>query len=192
MQRLKGIDKFEAVVFCGGFVHHLLLRQLYNNDPLVIEFEFNGVGVRYLWGNLCYDLTISNFQLKMEAGKHRASYNLYEFSLAFQVRPDDKQHVGPPVITVSALSYATPNPESEQEPMYSTRASTQSQPKGAPSQYLEGMINKLREDFANMQADFGLQLAQQADCFFWASMQWRYNKHMVRDPNVDENMDQFE
>ncbi|KAF3432425.1 hypothetical protein FNV43_RR27165 [Rhamnella rubrinervis] len=30
------------------------------------------------------------------------------------------------------------------------------------------------------------------DCFFWASMQGRYNKHVVRDPHVDEDMDQFE
>ncbi|KAF3450544.1 hypothetical protein FNV43_RR06631 [Rhamnella rubrinervis] len=41
------------------------------------------------------------------------------------------------------------------------RASTQSQPEGAHSQYLEGMINELRKDFANMRADFGLQLVQQ-------------------------------
>ncbi|KAF3455894.1 hypothetical protein FNV43_RR00536 [Rhamnella rubrinervis] len=54
----KGIDQFEAsifgdftrmktVKFCGGFVHHLLLRQLYNDDPHVIEFEFNGVGATF-------------------------------------------------------------------------------------------------------------------------------------------------
>ncbi|KAF3443793.1 hypothetical protein FNV43_RR13483 [Rhamnella rubrinervis] len=54
----KGIDQFEAsifgdftrmktVQFCGGFAHHLLLRQLYNDDPYVIEFEFNEVGARF-------------------------------------------------------------------------------------------------------------------------------------------------
>ncbi|KAF3441117.1 hypothetical protein FNV43_RR15028 [Rhamnella rubrinervis] len=54
----KGIDQFEAsifgdftrmkiVQFYGGFVHHLLLRQLYNDDPHVIEFEFNRVGARF-------------------------------------------------------------------------------------------------------------------------------------------------
>ncbi|KAF3434592.1 hypothetical protein FNV43_RR21677 [Rhamnella rubrinervis] len=54
----KGIDQFEASIFgdftrmktiqfCGGFVHHLLLRQLYNDDLHVIEFEFNGVGARF-------------------------------------------------------------------------------------------------------------------------------------------------
>ncbi|KAF3455294.1 hypothetical protein FNV43_RR05742 [Rhamnella rubrinervis] len=31
-----------------------------------------------------------------------------------------------------------------------------------------------------------------ADCFFWASMEGRYNKHAVRDPHVDEDIEQFE
>ncbi|KAF3437238.1 hypothetical protein FNV43_RR19991 [Rhamnella rubrinervis] len=56
--KLKGINQFEASIFsdftmmkttqfCGGFVHHLLLKQLYNDDPHVIEFEFNRVGARF-------------------------------------------------------------------------------------------------------------------------------------------------
>ncbi|KAF3439360.1 hypothetical protein FNV43_RR17637 [Rhamnella rubrinervis] len=401
----KGIDQFEAsifgdftrmktVQFCGGFVHHLLLRQLYNDDPHVIEFEFNGVGARfdrkafamftglncgkfpketemrnlsyslwtkyfgesgpmtqtefgqafkdiefkydndqeiwdnvkccmfffletvllladrsrlvkknnftiiendnllekYPWGNLCYDLTISSFQSKMEAGKHKTSYSLYRFPLVFQYIVNNE---------------LIPT-EEELHKTYMINF-----------WYLEGMINELREDFANMRADFGLQLAQQgsdirelktmvgqllqyhkqqqivaytppppspapeqephhpihvvcdpfkpvdkkkkaalskflkdrksklstvdgfdkiskevyniflasggwlnndgmdvvlyfirkmidrnsglfpsnviiADCFFWASMQGRYNKHVVRDSHVDEDMEQFE
>ncbi|KAF3443744.1 hypothetical protein FNV43_RR13434 [Rhamnella rubrinervis] len=425
----EGIDQFEAsifgdftrmktVQFCGGFVHHLLLRQLYNDDPHVIEFEFNGVGARfdrkafamftglncgkfpketemrnlsyslwtkyfgesgpmtqtefsqafkniefkydndqeiwdnvkccmfffletvllpadrsrlvkknnftiiendnllekYPWGNLCYDLTISSLRSKMEAGKHKTSYSLYGFPLAFQYIVNNELI---PTEEELQKTYMINFWSERSEPVYTTRASTQSQPEGAHSQYLEGMINELREDFANMRADFGLQLAQQGsdirelktmvgqllqhhkqqqivaytppppspaseqephypihvvwdpfkpvdkkkkaalskflkdrksklstvdgfdkiskevyniflasggwlnndgmdvvlyfirkridsnsglfpsnviitDCFFWASMQGRYNKHVVRDPHVDEDMDQFE
>ncbi|KAF3455295.1 hypothetical protein FNV43_RR05743 [Rhamnella rubrinervis] len=207
----KRIDQFEAsifgdftrmktVQFCGGFVYHLLLKQLYNDDPHVIEFEFNGVG--------------ASFRSKMEARKHRTSYSLYGFPLAFQmwgfhvipmvpnmtplgaffgvryprmlgyqfpnilhynklandvfnkkqyiannelistekelqktyminfwVRLDDKQYVGPPVVHVSPSSAAL-EPELKQEPVYTIRTSTQSQPKGAHLQHLEGMINE--------------------------------------------------
>ncbi|KAF3441480.1 hypothetical protein FNV43_RR15394 [Rhamnella rubrinervis] len=215
----KGIDQFEASIFgdftrmktiqfCGGFVHHLLLRQLYNDDPHVIEFEFNGVGARfdrkafamftglncgkfpketemrnlsyslwtkyfgesgpmtqteftrleniefkcdndqeiwdnvkscmfffletvllpadrsrlvkknnftiiendnllekYPWGNLCYDLTISSLRSKMEAGKHKTSYSLYGFPLAFQMWGF---HVIPMVPTMTSLSVGYP------------------------------------------------------------------------------------
>ncbi|KAF3438427.1 hypothetical protein FNV43_RR21189 [Rhamnella rubrinervis] len=56
------------------------------------------------------------------------------YMINFWVRPDDKQYVGPPVVHVSAPSSAAPEPEPEQEPVYTTRASTQSQPEGAHSQ----------------------------------------------------------
>ncbi|KAF3443792.1 hypothetical protein FNV43_RR13482 [Rhamnella rubrinervis] len=152
----------------------------------------------------------------------------------FWVRPDDKQYIGPPVVHVSAPSSAR---HREREELYTTKLAHNLNPRGAHSQYLEGMINELREDFANMRANFGLQLVQQgsdirelktmvgqllqhhkqqgmdvvlyfirkridsnfglfpsnviiADCFFWAC--WRYNKHVVRDPHVDEDMEQFE
>ncbi|KAF3455400.1 hypothetical protein FNV43_RR00024 [Rhamnella rubrinervis] len=49
----------------------------------------------------------------------------------------------------------------EEELQKTYMVNTQSQPESAPSQHLEGMINELREDFANMWADFGLQLEQQ-------------------------------
>ena len=37
----------KSVVFCGGFVHHVLLRQLECDDTSVMEFDFNGVGARF-------------------------------------------------------------------------------------------------------------------------------------------------
>ncbi|KAF3440772.1 hypothetical protein FNV43_RR19058 [Rhamnella rubrinervis] len=126
------------------------------------------------------------------------------YMINFWVRPDDKQYVGPPVVHVSAPSFAVPEPEPEQEPVYTTRASTQSQPEGAHSQHLEGMINELQEDFGmdvvlyfirkRIDGNFGLFPSNViiVDCFFWASMQGCYNKHVVRDPHVDEDMEQFE
>ena len=35
------------MVFSGGFVYHMLLRQLECRDETVMEFEFNGVGARF-------------------------------------------------------------------------------------------------------------------------------------------------
>ena len=35
------------MVFCGGFVHHMMLHQLEFNDTSVMEFDFNGVGARF-------------------------------------------------------------------------------------------------------------------------------------------------
>ncbi|KAF3432605.1 hypothetical protein FNV43_RR27345 [Rhamnella rubrinervis] len=309
----------KTVQFYGGFAHHLLLRQLYNDDPHVIEFKFNGVGARfdrkafamftglncevvflptdqsrlakknnftiiendnlrdkYPWRNLCYDLTISSLRSKMKAGKYRGSYSLYGFPLAFQYIVNNE---------------LIPT-EDELQKTYMVNF-----------WHLKGMINELREDFVNLRADFGLQLAQQGsdirelktmqivtykpplpspeqqphhpihvvwdpfklvdkkkailskflkdrkaklsvvdgfnkiskevynlflasggwlnndgmdvvlyliqkmikgnsglfpsnviitNCFFWASMQGHYNKHVVRDLNAEEDMEQFE
>ncbi|KAF3448820.1 hypothetical protein FNV43_RR09533 [Rhamnella rubrinervis] len=176
-------------------------RQLYNDDPHVIKFEFNGVGARFdrkafvmITGlncgkfpkesemrNLSYNLRI-NLRSKMEVGKHMTSYSLYGFPLAFKYivnnelipREESERDLHDQLLgkarrqiicraascTCISPSSAAPEPESEQEPVYATRASTQSQPEGAFSQHLEGMINELREDFANIRANFGLQLAQ--------------------------------
>ena len=37
----------KSVVFCDGFIHHMLLRQLECDDTSVMEFNFNGVGARF-------------------------------------------------------------------------------------------------------------------------------------------------
>ncbi|KAF3443304.1 hypothetical protein FNV43_RR12986 [Rhamnella rubrinervis] len=131
--------KDEGIQFCGGFVHHLLLRQLYSDDPHVIELnsmeleqgligrplpcsrlkreastdrsrlvkknnftiiENDNLLEKYPWGNLCYDLTISSLRSKMEAGKHKTSYSLYGFPLAFQMWGF---HVIPMVPTMTSL-----------------------------------------------------------------------------------------
>ncbi|KAF3449581.1 hypothetical protein FNV43_RR10310 [Rhamnella rubrinervis] len=175
----KGIDQFEAsifgdftrmktVQFCGGFVHHLLLRQLYNDDSHMIEFEFNGIGARFDRRAFVMFIRLNCGKFPKESEMRNLSYSLWTkyFGVAedlhdqFLDKADDKQYVRPPVVHVSAPSSVVPEPELEQEPVYTTQASIQSQPEGAPSQHLEGVINELREDFANIRADFGLQLAQ--------------------------------
>ena len=37
----------KSVVFCSGFINHMLLRQLKCDDTSVMEFDFNGVGARF-------------------------------------------------------------------------------------------------------------------------------------------------
>ena len=37
----------KSVVFCDGFIHHMLLHQLECDDTSVMEFDFNGVGARF-------------------------------------------------------------------------------------------------------------------------------------------------
>ena len=37
----------KSVVFCSGFIHHMLLHQLECDDTSVIEFDFNSVGARF-------------------------------------------------------------------------------------------------------------------------------------------------
>ncbi|KAF3432543.1 hypothetical protein FNV43_RR27283 [Rhamnella rubrinervis] len=176
----KGIDQFEASIFsdfirmktiqfCGGFVHHLLLRQLYNDDPHVIEFKFNRVGAWFDRKAFAIFTGLNCGKLPKKLEMRNLSYSLWtkyfgesgpmtqtEFSQTLkdiEFKYDNDQEIWDNV--------KSPEPEPEQEQMYTTRASTQSQPEGAHSQHLEGMINELREDFANMRANFGLQLAQQ-------------------------------
>ena len=37
----------KSMVFYGGFIHHMLLRQLECDDTSVMEFDFNDIGVRF-------------------------------------------------------------------------------------------------------------------------------------------------
>ncbi|KAF3442868.1 hypothetical protein FNV43_RR16786 [Rhamnella rubrinervis] len=121
----------------------------------------------------------------MKTGKPRGSYSFYGFSLVFQMwgfhvipmvsimtpleafldvrYPRMLEYQFSNILHYNRLAndifnkkQVTPKPEPKQEPVNTTRASTQSQPEGAPSQHLEGMINELQEDFANMRADFEL------------------------------------
>ena len=39
--------QMKTVVFCGRFIHHLLLYQVESEHKSVMEFEFNGVGARF-------------------------------------------------------------------------------------------------------------------------------------------------
>ncbi|KAF3454486.1 hypothetical protein FNV43_RR04933 [Rhamnella rubrinervis] len=43
------IGKFlkSRLLFCGGFIHHLLLHQVECDDKYVMEFDFNGIGARF-------------------------------------------------------------------------------------------------------------------------------------------------
>ena len=34
-------------MFCGGFIHHILLHQLECDDTSVMEFDLNDVGARF-------------------------------------------------------------------------------------------------------------------------------------------------
>ncbi|KAF3457439.1 hypothetical protein FNV43_RR02097 [Rhamnella rubrinervis] len=173
----EGIDQFEASILMWGF--HVI--------PMVPTMTSLGafLGVRYP--------RMLGYQFPNILHYNRLANDVF----------NKKQRGG--VEKTYMINFA-PEPEPEQEPVYTTRASTQSQPEGAHSQYLEGMINELREDFANMRADFGLQLAQQgsdirelktmvggcSDIINNRPQCKRYNKHVVRDPHVDEDMDQFE
>ncbi|KAF3451268.1 hypothetical protein FNV43_RR07363 [Rhamnella rubrinervis] len=207
----EGIDQFEASIF-GDFTRMkatilwwicapLLLRQLYNDDPHVIEFEFNGVGARFdrkafamftglncgkfpketEMRNLSYNLW-TNLRSKMEAGKHKTSYSLYGFPLAFQMWGF---HVIPMVPTMTSLGAFL-------GVRYPRMLGYQFSNILHYNRLANDVFNKKQQIVAYTPPPPSPAQEQEPHHPIHASMQGRYNKHVVRDPHVDEDMEQFE
>ncbi|KAF3440581.1 hypothetical protein FNV43_RR18865 [Rhamnella rubrinervis] len=162
-------DNVESHVLFRGFSPDRSRLVKKNNFTII---ENDNLLEKYPWGTYAM---ILRFPVSVEDGrKHKTSYDLSDFLLHFDVGLSCDTHGShhdiaflcriskdaripfPNILhynrwPTTSSTKTTPEPEPEQEPVYTTRASTQSQPEGAHSQYLEGMINELREDFANIE-----------------------------------------